>query len=148
MQAHPQSPTGLALAKPATQPPVAADQIRWEYAGNIADLFPPPVDDELDEEVDEEEIDVDWYLERAAEFKARGNYARAIGEYAELVRLLPDEPDGYQGLAWIWANCPHAQFRNGTRAVEYATRAVKLEEQSEPMLEEMEADETLVLRAT
>jgi tetratricopeptide (TPR) repeat protein len=28
--------------------------------------------------------------------------------------------------AWILATCPDAQFRNGTKAVEYGTQAVKL----------------------
>lgn len=126
-----------------------AGQPRWQYAGDIADLFPAPADDEPEEEDDdqEEEVDVAWYLERAAEFQAQGNYARAIGEYEELVRLLADEPEGYQGLAWIWAACPEARFRNGTRAVEYAIRAVERAENSESTLEEMEADQTQIVVA-
>lgn len=116
------------------------DQTRWQYAGDIANLFPPPVDDAAEGE-DEEEVDVDWHLDRAADFQAQGNYLRAIGGYVELVRLLPDEPEGYQGLAWIWATCPDAQFRNGPRAVEYASRAVELVEKLKSVSREMEEEE-------
>ena len=107
-------------------------ECRWRYAGDVPDLFQAAdLESYDDDETEDEEIDVDWHLERAAEFKARGNYVRAVREYQTLVQLLPDEPEGYQGLAWVWATCSEVQFRDGPRAVEYAARAIALAEQSD-----------------
>lgn len=122
---------------------------RWKNAADVAELFPAkPAEDfeeeddleeELDEEEDEaddeegeeEEIDVEPYLERAQQHRDRGDYAKALAEYEKLVEELPDEPEGYHGLAWVWATCPDARFRNGTGAVAYARRALELEAEAE-----------------
>jgi hypothetical protein len=133
-----------------------AGQSKWQHAGDVSGLFPLPsaeetLDDDLeaeeeayqedteeltneaDDEADgeEEEIDVEPYLERARQFQDSGEYARALAEYQELVRLLPTEPEGFNGLAWIMGTCPDARFRNGARAVQYAQRAVKLYAESD-----------------
>ncbi len=131
-----------------------AGQSKWQNAGDVSGLFPlSPVkqvieedeeddeeelhqgerheDDEDETDADEEEIDVEPYLDRARQCHDRGDYGRALAEYHELVRLLPTEPEGYNGLAWILATCPDAKFRNGTRAVQYARKAVDLHAKSD-----------------
>jgi len=134
---------------------------RWKYASDVAELFPAPPpkapalqkdeededEDEFDDEEDDgegaeadagdddegpdEEIDVEPYLERAQQFRDRGDFAKALAEYEALIELLPDEPDGYQGLAWLWATCPNTKFRNATGAVAYAKRALGLEAEAD-----------------
>jgi len=64
----------------------------------------------------------------------RGSYyhinARMIGEaisdYETALRLKPDFVAVLDNLAWLYAACPQAQFRNGAKAVEYATKACEL----------------------
>jgi tetratricopeptide (TPR) repeat protein len=108
----------------------------------------PPVEEDVEEEYededdfqedeshvgdtvdDEEEIDVEAIIERARESQDRGEYGPAIAEYQELIRLLPTEPEGFNGLAWILATCPDTRFRNGARAVQFARRAVDLQTKS------------------
>jgi tetratricopeptide (TPR) repeat protein len=134
---------------------------RWQYVSDVAELFPAPpakapalqqdeeVEDEDefddaeddDEETDadegdddegpDEEIDVEPYLDRAQQFRDRGDFTKALAEYEALIELLPDEPDGYHGLAWLWSTCPDAKFRNAAGAVAYAKRALGLEAEAD-----------------
>lgn len=137
-----------------------AGQTKWQHAGDVSGLFPPPPvkeevakeevaeedreeeeeeheEEELEEaetdqaDGDEEEIDVEPYLERARQYQDCSEYGRAIAEFQELIRLLPTEPEGFNGLAWVLATCPDARFRNGARAVQYGQRAVKLQAESD-----------------
>jgi tetratricopeptide (TPR) repeat protein len=72
---------------------------------------------------------------RAATFHNRGDvrsankeYGKAIDDYDEALRSYPEFPLAYNNRAWIWATCPDAQYRDGNRAVESATRASELTE--------------------
>jgi hypothetical protein len=133
-------------------------QAKWRFAGDVPGLFPAFVshdslgDEEIELESDQvaddgdgevEEIDVEVYVDRARSFQCQGDYAQAIAECGELVDLLPDEPEGYNGLARIWATCPEPRFRNGSRAVEYALQAVALTGNVEAFSGRVECAETL-----
>jgi tetratricopeptide (TPR) repeat protein len=66
------------------------------------------------------------YFCRGLAHKSRGDYARAVADYQEAVRLNPDDFNARNNLAWLWATCPEDEFRDGPRAVGYATRACEL----------------------
>ncbi|MBS0208102.1 MAG: tetratricopeptide repeat protein [Planctomycetes bacterium] len=63
---------------------------------------------------------------RANVWRSKHKYAEAIADYSEAQRLDPESPYAYNSLAWIWSTCPEQCFRNGKKAVEYATKACEL----------------------
>jgi tetratricopeptide (TPR) repeat protein len=54
---------------------------------------------------------------------AKKQYDKAVADYAESIRLDPKYADAYNSLAWVLATCPMERFRDGLKAVEYATKA-------------------------
>jgi tetratricopeptide (TPR) repeat protein len=56
----------------------------------------------------------------------------AIKEFAEALRLEPNNPSVLNNLAWLRATNPHEQFRDGPEAVRLAERACQLTEYKEP----------------
>lgn len=148
------TPAAPAVAAPAPVAPVAAPapapvaaKARDEDEFDDEDDEADDEEEDEDDEVEDEEIDVDEFLDRAAECKAKGNYALAAAEYDQLVKILPDEPEGYNGLAWLWATCPDAKVRNGAKAVEYARMAVELASNAESEAEDEEdIEDSVALR--
>jgi tetratricopeptide (TPR) repeat protein len=65
-------------------------------------------------------------MDEAAELVERGEYAKAVAAYEEVIRLNPDDEDGYDSLARLLATCPEDSIRDGQRAVELATKACEL----------------------
>jgi Zn-dependent protease len=63
------------------------------------------------------------YLCRAGALAALGEYAAAITDYDQALELQPAQHVVLNNLAWLCATCPDSAFRNGERAVQYATRA-------------------------
>jgi tetratricopeptide (TPR) repeat protein len=57
---------------------------------------------------------------------AKGNFGQAIKDFTAATNLAPDAPNGYNRLAWLYATCPVAQFRDGKRALANAQMAVTL----------------------
>ena len=57
---------------------------------------------------------------------ARGEYARALADCDELIRLYPDLLEAHESRARILATCPDARYREGKLAVAAATRAAEL----------------------
>lgn len=53
-------------------------------------------------------------------------FDKALADFAEAIRIDPEDPKPYNELAWIWATCPDAKFRDGPRAVESARKACEL----------------------
>ncbi|HVM50997.1 MAG TPA: tetratricopeptide repeat protein, partial [Candidatus Acidoferrum sp.] len=58
--------------------------------------------------------------------EAQGDIAAAIGEFREAIRLNPSWVEALNNLAWLLATHPDTRFRNGTEAVDLASRAVTL----------------------
>src|SRR5262249_6719446 len=56
----------------------------------------------------------------------RGRFEDAIADYKQALALDEDEFMACNDLAWLWATCPLERFRDGKRALEYATRACEL----------------------
>jgi tetratricopeptide (TPR) repeat protein len=61
-------------------------------------------------------------------FEKEGDYANEIDWYTKAIQLDKESPKAYNYLAWLLATCPKAEFRNGTKAVEQATKACELSE--------------------
>jgi tetratricopeptide (TPR) repeat protein len=58
-----------------------------------------------------------WHLQKTRE---------AMAQYAAALLLQPDFPDALDGLSWILATDPNADFRNGEEAVKMSARACEL----------------------
>jgi tetratricopeptide (TPR) repeat protein len=65
--------------------------------------------------------------------KKLGRVGEAIAHYQEAIRLQPDFLQALNNLAWTLAAHPNAQFRNGTGAVQLATRACELTKYQNPV---------------
>ncbi len=68
----------------------------------------------------------DAYSNRGLIQNARGRADKAILDFQRCLELDPQHADACNDLAWLLATCPDANLRDGTRAVEYATRACEL----------------------
>ncbi len=68
----------------------------------------------------------DAHANRASILWKMGDVGRAILDYRLEIALQPDEPDAYNTLSWILATCSNSEHRDGTRAVDLATRACEL----------------------
>jgi len=76
-------------------------------------------------------------INRGMAYSARGNYAMAIADFNHAIQLDPESTDpsmksAYNNLAWLWATCPQAPFRNGKLAVRFATKACDLTHWQDP----------------
>jgi tetratricopeptide (TPR) repeat protein len=66
------------------------------------------------------------FVARAFYHHAMGNYANAISDDMEALKLDEHHPQAHNGLAWILATCPEDRFRDGPKALKHALRAVAL----------------------
>jgi len=62
----------------------------------------------------------------------KGLLADALRDYSEAVRLSPNEETYLNALAWLLSTAPTPALRNGTRAVELATRLCELTHHESP----------------
>ena len=74
------------------------------------------------------------YEIRGAAYHDRGDYDKAIADYDEAIRLDPKYALPYNSLAWLLGTCPQAGFRDGKKAVEYATKACELSMWNDPSM--------------
>jgi len=65
--------------------------------------------------------------ERGNAYLHLGQFKRAQDDFVAAVRLGARDPDVLNNAAWFRATCPDPAFRNGTEAVELASRACQLE---------------------
>jgi tetratricopeptide (TPR) repeat protein len=65
-------------------------------------------------------------------FLGNKEYSKAIGEYAEAIRVDPNDAPAHERLAWVLATTPKDEIRNGKEAVEHATQACELTTWSNP----------------
>ncbi len=56
-----------------------------------------------------------------------------MSHYAHALLRQQDYPEALDGLAWILATDPHAEFRNGMEAVRMAERACELNGHKQPL---------------
>jgi tetratricopeptide (TPR) repeat protein len=63
------------------------------------------------------------YVARASAAYRRGKFADANKELGEALRLNPKHAGALNLRAWVFAVCPDADYRDGAKAVDFATRA-------------------------
>jgi Tfp pilus assembly protein PilF len=72
------------------------------------------------------------YINLGVLLAQRGDFRGAMAKYQEALRVNPGSAEAYNNLAMILASCPEADFRDGPRAVESATRACELTHWDQP----------------
>jgi tetratricopeptide (TPR) repeat protein len=108
------------------QAPTQADALRdrglcWLQKGV---LYRAAAD--LDESLRLNPTDAVAFNNRGVVFMKAGDYQHAVTDLNEAIRLMPEFPNPHKHLAWLWATCPEAEFRNGAASVVSATRALEL----------------------
>ncbi len=66
------------------------------------------------------------YYNRAKTKMSGGEFTEAISDYEAAVNIDPDRARALNDLAWLLATCLVAEFRDGAKAVEQATKACEL----------------------
>jgi tetratricopeptide (TPR) repeat protein len=66
------------------------------------------------------------YSRRGTLFRKKGEFGNAVLDFLEAINLGLNDGSVHCYLSFIWASCPDDQFRDGTKAVEYATKACEL----------------------
>src|SRR5436190_2062896 len=69
---------------------------------------------------------VDAYYARAAAFVYMKRYNQAVADLLDAVKV-DAKSDTLNSVAWLLATCPDSTARNGTKATEYITRALKID---------------------
>jgi tetratricopeptide (TPR) repeat protein len=54
------------------------------------------------------------------------DHEKALADFLRAQELDPKDPGAENSLAWLFATCPEAKFRDGKKAVEHATKACEL----------------------
>ncbi len=65
-------------------------------------------------------------------YSQQKRYGQAIGEYQQALLLDPNLPEAQNNLAWLYATCDDAQFRDPEQALDHAQRAVELTHWNDP----------------
>jgi Flp pilus assembly protein TadD len=71
-------------------------------------------------------------MNRGTAHMRRRDYERAISDYDQAIRLNPRDATAYKNIAWLLAACPQLPYRDGKKAVEYASKACALSEWKDP----------------
>ncbi len=76
--------------------------------------------------IDLEPDHIEAYLVRGQIHQAGGRHEPALRDFERAAELKPNNVQGAYLLAWQLATCPEPDLRNGSRAMEVATRAAEL----------------------
>ena len=71
------------------------------------------------------------YNNRGLAWSDKKEYRKAIADFNEAIRIDPAIANWPNSLGWLLAACPDASFRDGKKAVEFATKACTLSEWKE-----------------
>ncbi|PYK31341.1 MAG: hypothetical protein DME57_04090 [Verrucomicrobia bacterium] len=74
------------------------------------------------------------YSSRGYAYARKRNYERALADFREGVKLMPQDDFTLNSLAWFLSTCPDAKFRNGNEAVAIAMKACTLSQWREANL--------------
>jgi tetratricopeptide (TPR) repeat protein len=58
--------------------------------------------------------------------RSKNLFKEAVEDYNEALKIDPKNGSSYNNLAWLWATCPDAKYRDAAKAVEFATKACEL----------------------
>lgn len=71
------------------------------------------------------------YINRGYVYDQTGQYDEAVSDFTMAIEVnLPGHADAYNSLAWFYATNQDASYRNGSKAVELARKALKIERTS------------------
>ena len=70
--------------------------------------------------------DAGTYRFRGVAWERKGEYGKAIADYAKAAKIDPEIDLAYDDLAMLYATCPDAKFRDGKKAVENAKKSQRL----------------------
>jgi tetratricopeptide (TPR) repeat protein len=65
-------------------------------------------------------------LNRGWAYELKGEYKKAVADYAALLELRPDDAQAMNNTAWLRATCPDASIRDGKAAVKLAKQVCEL----------------------
>ena len=68
------------------------------------------------------------YYNRGKAWRKKGEYGKAIADYNQVLAIDPKGILAYANLARLYATCPDEKYRDGKKAVEYASKACELTE--------------------
>lgn len=74
----------------------------------------------------------DVLRDRGDAYLTQGDHPEAIGDFEAAMKLIPEDITLLNNLAWVLATSPDDALRDGTRAVELATKACELTEYKLP----------------
>lgn len=66
---------------------------------------------------------IESYLTRGQAYEQVYEYENAAKDYESGIEAAPEHDAGFLRLAWLYATCPEAEFRDGEKALEYAQTA-------------------------
>jgi tetratricopeptide (TPR) repeat protein len=66
------------------------------------------------------------YVDRGSVHDHKKDHEKALADFDKARELEPTNPSPENALAWLFATCPDANFRDGKKAVEHATKACEL----------------------
>src|SRR5581483_10663931 len=66
------------------------------------------------------------YYNRGLTYRLLGDWVRAVADFARAAFLDPTDADAPNELAWVWATCPDAKYRDAEKALDYAQHACEL----------------------
>jgi tetratricopeptide (TPR) repeat protein len=87
---------------------------------------------DLDEAAQLSPLEVNVRVSRSSAHLKLGNYRSANSEAAEAIRLDPKDPAALNQRAWVYAVCPDPDYRDGSKAVDLATKACEIGEWKNP----------------
>jgi tetratricopeptide (TPR) repeat protein len=70
----------------------------------------------------------DAYVLRGILHKINHDYTKSLEDYESAIGLNPTDPRSYEVEAYLLSACPMPKYRDGKKAIEYATKACRLTE--------------------
>ncbi len=114
--------------------PKASAQARIYFARGDAYFMKSQYDKAISDYTKDIEIDsknADAYYFRGLSFKAQGRYDKAISDFTQAIEVDPGFAAAYNNMAWLLATCPDAAYRDGTKAIKLAQKAIELNRKAE-----------------
>ena len=79
-----------------------------------------------------EPTDDRFYFNRGLAWQEKQAWGKAIQDFLEAIKYNPERASTYRTLGWVFATCPDARYRDGSRAIKYATKACQMDEWKTP----------------
>jgi tetratricopeptide (TPR) repeat protein len=91
---------------------------------NLQNYIADSVIDDCNKLLEKNPQDAYAYRKRGLAWYNKGDYDRAIADYNKALEINPRDAEAYNRLAWLFAVCPKAEYRDGQKAVSLAKKAI------------------------